>query len=110
MLDAARRAVELSRGKKVGGLDPDNETALALTRLLEIMGEAAGRVTPELRERYPEVPWRDIGDTRNRVIHQYFDVDMEIVEAIVRDDLPPLAEQLETILKEMRKTGGSDDD
>lgn len=110
MLDAVRRAVELSRGKKVGGLDPDNETALALARLLEIMGEAAGRVTPELRERYPDVPWRDIGDTRNRVIHQYFDVDMEIVGAIVRDDLPPLAEQLEIILEEMEKTGGSDDD
>lgn len=81
MLDAVRRAVELSRGKKVGGLDPDDETALALVRLLEIMGEAAGRVTPELRERYSEIPWRDIGDTRNRVIHQYFDVDMEIAEA-----------------------------
>lgn len=56
MLDAARRAVELSRGKKVGGLDPDDETALALVRLLEIMGEAAGRVTPELRERHSEIP------------------------------------------------------
>ena len=109
MLDAARQAVELSQGKKVGGLDPDNETALALARLLEIMGEAAGRVTRELRGRYPEIPWRDIGDTRNRVIHQYFDVDMEIVEAIVRNDLPPLAERLEAILREMEQTGGSDD-
>ena len=93
----------------MGGLDPDNETALALARLLEIMGEAAGRVTRELRGRYPEIPWRDIGDTRNRVIHQYFDVDMEIVEAIVRNDLPPLAERLEAILREMEQTGGSDD-
>lgn len=78
--DAARRAVELSRDKKIGALDPDDETALALARLLEIMGEAAGRVTAELRERHPEIPWRDIGDTRNRVIHEYFDVDMEIVQ------------------------------
>jgi uncharacterized protein with HEPN domain len=91
MLDAAHQTVELSRGKKVGGLDPDNETALALARLLEIMGEAASRVTIELRERHPEISCRDIGGTRNRVIHEYFDIDMEIVEVIVRDDLPPLA-------------------
>ena len=88
MLDAARRALELSQGKKIGQLEPDNETALALTRLLEIPGEAAGRVAPDLQVRHPNIPWRDIFDTRNRVIHEYFDVDMEIVEAIVRDDLP----------------------
>ena len=110
ILDAARRAVELSRDKEVGTLDPDAETALALARLLEIMGEAAGRVTAELRERYPEIPWRDIGDTRNRVIHEYFDVDMEIVEAIVRDDLPPLTERLEAILREMEEAGKGEDD
>lgn len=110
MLDAVRRAAELSRGKKVGGLDPDDETALALVRLLEIMGEAAGRVTPELRERHSEIPWRDIGDTRNRVIHEYFDVDMEIVETIVRDDLPALTERLEAVLREMEKPRSSGDD
>jgi len=101
MLDVARRAAEISQGKKVGSLDPDSETTLALTRLLEILGEAAVRVTPELRGRHPEVPWRDIGDTRNRVMNEYFDVDMVIVETIVRDDLPALAKQPEVILKEM---------
>lgn len=110
IVDAARRAGELSRHKDVGALDPDDETALALARLLEIMGEAAGRVTTELQERHPEIPWRDIGDTRNRVIHEYFDVDMEIVEAIVRDDLPRLSERLEVILKEMEETGEDDGD
>ncbi len=102
MLDAARRARELSRGKAVGNLDPDNETALALTRLLEILGEAASRISSELQIRHPEVPWRDIADTRNRVIHEYFDVDMEIVQAVVREDLPPLIEQLETVLEETK--------
>lgn len=109
IVDAARRAVELSRDRDVGVLDPDDETALALARLLEIMGEAASRVTTELRERHPEIPWRDIGDTRNRAIHEYFDVDMKIVEAIVRDDLPNLNERLKTILKEMEQIGEGED-
>jgi uncharacterized protein with HEPN domain len=108
MRDAARRAVELSRGKEVADLDPDDETALALARLLEILGEAAARVTPELRERHPEIPWRDIADTRNRVIHEYFDVDLGIVEAIVGDDLPALIGQLEDVLKGMANSGEGD--
>jgi uncharacterized protein with HEPN domain len=108
MRDAARRAVELSRGKEVGGLDPDDETALALARLLEILGEAAARAAPELRERHPEIPWRDIADTRNRVIHKYFDIDLEIVGAIVRDDLPALVGQLEAILNGIAKNGEGD--
>lgn len=107
MLDASRRAVELSEGKDVRNLHPDNETALALARLLEILGEASARISPELRDRYPEVPWREISGTRNRVIHEYFDVDMEIVGAIVRDDLPTLATRLEHILEEMEKYGGA---
>lgn len=99
MLDAARRACELSKNKSVGQLDPDSETALALARLLEILGEAARGVSPELQSRYPEVPWRDIADTRNRIIHEYFDVDYEIVESIIHRDLPSLIEHLEMILE-----------
>jgi uncharacterized protein with HEPN domain len=107
MLDADTRAVELYRDKQVGGL-ADDETALALARLLEILGEAAGRVTLELRERHPEVPWRDVSDNRNRVVHQCFDVDMEVLEAIVRYDLPVLMESLEGLLKELEEEGTED--
>lgn len=64
--------------------------------------EAASRISFGLQARYPEAPWRDISDTRNRVIHEYFDVDMEIVQAVVRDDLPSLVEQLETVLEEIK--------
>ncbi len=105
MLDAMRRAMQLSEDKDVVALDPDSETALALTRLLEILGEAAARVTPELREKHPEIPWRDIAVTRNRRLHEYFDVDLEIVAAIVREDLPPLVGRLQTVLDGTVETG-----
>ena len=110
MLDAARRALSLADNKKLGTLEVDSETALALTRLLEILGEAASRVSPELRSRHPEIPWIDLSDTRNKVIHEYFDVDMAVIEAIVRDDLPPLTEQLKAVLEEMNSESEQEDD
>ncbi|CAN5901572.1 hypothetical protein BH23ACT11_BH23ACT11_21010 [soil metagenome] len=106
MLDAAHRARELSRGNEVGSLQPHSETGLALTRLLEILGEASAKISPGLKTRHPEVPWRDVADTRNLVVHEYFDVDMEIVKAIIEDDLSPLIEQLEMVLKEIEESGG----
>lgn len=99
MLDAARRACELAQGKAVSRLDPDSETALALARLLEILGEAAKHVTRETQANHPEVPWRDVADTRNRMIHEYFDVDYDIVEALICDDLPPLIKKLGVVLR-----------
>jgi len=90
MLDAGRCACEL---------DPDSETALAITRLLEIIGEAARQISPETQALDPEIPWRDIADTRNRIIHEYFDVDYAIIEAIVHHDLPPLLSRPEAILQ-----------
>ncbi len=99
MLDAGRRACELADGKCISELDPDSETALAITRLLEIIGEAARQISPETQALDPEIPWRDIADTRNRIIHEYFDVDYAIIEAIVHHDLPPLLSRLEAILQ-----------
>jgi uncharacterized protein with HEPN domain len=64
--------------------------ALALVRLLEIIGEAARRVSVGLRESHPEIPWAEIAGTRDRLIHGYFDVDLDIVWGIVTQDLPAL--------------------
>jgi len=101
MRDAAQRALELGQGKNLSSLPPEDTTALAVVRLLEILGEAARGLSQELKERYPEVPWREIADTRNRLIHEYFDVDMEVVGAIVEQDLPHLLTRSEQILEEL---------
>ncbi len=98
MRDAARRALELSEGKRLYELSPDHETALAVVRLLEILDEAARGVSEELRVRFPEVPWREVAATRNRLIHEYFEVDMAIVAAIVEEDLPALLAHVERVL------------
>jgi len=72
--------------------------ALALVRILEIVGEAARFVPNEFRDSHPEIPWREIAGTRNRLIHGYFAVDLDIVWSIIENDLPLLAAQLRSIL------------
>jgi uncharacterized protein with HEPN domain len=98
MLDAGREAVRFTQGKTRGDLDRDRVLALALVKLLEIVGEAASRVTAESQRADPSIPWRDIVAMRNRLIHGYFDVDLDRVWDTVTDDLPPLLAHLEAAL------------
>jgi len=98
MLDAARKAVEFTSGKDRSSLDSEEQLLLSLTRLLEILGEAAKNVSPELRQKHPEIPWKDIAGTRDRLTHGYFDVDYDVVWNIVSVDLPVLIPQLQKIL------------
>jgi uncharacterized protein with HEPN domain len=100
MLDYAREAVALSEGKTQADLDSDRLLELALVRLLEIVGEAASRVSLEDRALYPAIPWLQIIGLRNRLIHGYDAVDREILWQIVVVDLPSLVTDLEEILPE----------
>ncbi len=72
---------------------------LALLKLVEIVGEAAGRISEELQAQHPEIPWRDMIGTRNRLVHGYDAVDYDILWTIVSEDFPPLASQIETLLQ-----------
>jgi uncharacterized protein with HEPN domain len=71
---------------------------LALVRLLEIVGEAASRMTPDDRTLYPDIPWPQIVGLRNSLIHGYDDVDLDILWQIITQDLPPLIATLENYL------------
>lgn len=98
MLESAEEAVEVVRGKTRADTDGDRVLNLALARLLEIIGEAAARLSPEFRLRHPEVPWADIIGLRNRLIHNYRDVDFNILWQIIDVDLPVLINDLKRIL------------
>lgn len=95
MLDNAREAVELTQGKSRPNLDNDRVLCLALVRLLEIVGEAANRVTIATREQNESIPWSQIVGLRNRLIHGYDTINLDILWKILTDDLPPLIDQLE---------------
>jgi len=100
MLDHSREAVEMTRGRTRADLDRDRLLNLALVRLVEVIGEAASRVPEEFRSRHPQVPWRQTVGMRNRLIHGYDTVNFDILWTIIQEDLPPLIEQLEAIVRE----------
>lgn len=98
MLEYAQEAVTLCQGKARPDLDHDRLLELALVRLLEIIGEAANRVAPASQATHPEIPWAQIVGLRNRLIHGYDAVDLDIVWQIIRQDLPSLIATLQEIL------------
>ena len=76
---------------------------MALTRCLEILGEAASKVSPALCARLPLIPFPKIVSMRNRLIHAYFDIDLDIVLATINDDLPGLLRALDDALTELER-------
>lgn len=107
MLDHAKEAVEMARGRARSDLEADRPFNLALVRLLEILGEAAARFPEEERTHYPEIPWPQIVGLRNRLIHGYDEVDFDVLWQIVVRDLPVLIVSLEKIVPANPK-GGED--
>ena len=100
MIEAARQALEYMQSRTRADLDVDPPLQHLLVRDLEIIGEAASRVSRGLRAAHPEIPWRDLSDMRNRLIHAYFDIDLDIIWATAQTVLPALASQLQALLND----------
>ncbi|HBA82805.1 MAG TPA: hypothetical protein DCZ95_01805 [Verrucomicrobia bacterium] len=100
MLDHIEEAVALVTGRTRADLECDRVFFLALVKLVEIVGEAATRISYSLHAVHPEIPWREIIGTRNRLIHGYDAVDYDILWAIVTSDFPPLASQIKALVFE----------
>lgn len=99
MLDFSAEAMALLRGKSRADLDSDRTLNLAVVRLLELIGEAAHRVSPETRNRFGDIPWRQVVSMRNHLIHGYDAIDFDIVWQVVQEDLPHLAKSLRRVLE-----------
>lgn len=99
MLNHAREAHAMAEHRSRTDLETDRIFWLCLTRLMEIVGEAAGRTPKEFRCQHPELDWRNIINLRNRLIHGFDKVDNDKLWAIVQDNLLELIGQLEAILE-----------
>ena len=98
MLDYAREAVRMIEGKNRADLRRERMLELALVRLIEVIGEAAARVTSESREKCGSIPWSQVVGMRNRLIHGYDQVDLDVLWDTIECDLPPLILELENIM------------
>jgi uncharacterized protein with HEPN domain len=97
MLEAARDAAKFVSDRSRSDLDSDRMLSFALIRLLEIVGEAARGISPALRAAHPEIPWARVAGMRDRLIHGYFDVNLDVVWETITRDLPELAAKVERI-------------
>jgi uncharacterized protein with HEPN domain len=98
ILLAARRALEYTAGKTADDFARDDILQNAVMRLITVIGEAAGKVSPELRDAHPEIPWRDMIGMRHRLVHDYFRVDVNSVWDTVQQDLRPLIAAVEPLV------------
>jgi uncharacterized protein with HEPN domain len=79
----------------------DKKTVNAVVRSLEVIGEATGKIPKDIRARYADTPWDEIIGMRNRLLHEYFGVDLDIVWQTIQDDLAPLETAITTMLNEL---------
>jgi uncharacterized protein with HEPN domain len=98
MLDMTRRAVKAIESKTRAKYDKDDILRLGLTHLVQVIGEAARKVSVKFQREHPEIPWRKIIGMRHRIVHDYMRVDEDILWQVVTDDLPKLLPLLEKIL------------
>jgi len=100
MLDASRKVIQYVRDETRETLENDEKLALALVRLIEIIGEAASKVSQEKRSDLSEIPWKEVIGMRNRIVHAYFDIDYDIVWNTATVNIPSLVKDLVQILNQ----------
>lgn len=95
ILDAAREAIGFVRHRHREDLDRDRQLAWALVKAIEIIGEAASQLNEDTRAKVADIPWDKIIGMRHRLVHAYFDINLDILWKTVREGLPPLITKLE---------------
>ena len=99
ILTSIKKIKRYTAGMSFGDFIRNEKTIDAVLRNLEIIGEAAKNVPEEIRQKYPQIPWKEIAGMRDRLIHAYFGVDLEIVWQTIVSDLPKLEFELIKIIK-----------
>lgn len=100
MLEAGREAVGYIQGRTREDLDTDRPFVHSLVRCLEVVGEAASKISKEYRRVHPQIAWDDIIGMRHKLIHGYFKINLNIVWRTGQEELPALIAELEKILGE----------
>jgi uncharacterized protein with HEPN domain len=103
ILDAINEIEEFIEGMGYDAFMEDKKTRNAVIRSLEVMGEAVTKIPHDIRDKYLEIPWKRIAGMRNKLIHEYFGVDLDIVWTVCTEEIPPLKPFIMTALDDMDK-------
>jgi uncharacterized protein with HEPN domain len=95
--DAIARIARYTTGMSFEAFAQDEKTIDAVVRNMEIIGEAANRLSDEFKEEHSEIEWYKVVGLRNRIVHEYFGIDLEIIWQILQGDLPSLQASIERI-------------
>jgi uncharacterized protein with HEPN domain len=97
MLDAARDAVGFAQGRERKSLDSDRQLVMAIVKCVEIIGEAATKISQDTQAKISNLPWLDMINMRHRLVHTYYDINLDVVWTTIQEDLPTLIKALQTI-------------
>ncbi|MBI5822559.1 MAG: DUF86 domain-containing protein [Chloroflexi bacterium] len=103
MLENTNRAIQFTKGMDFEAFSKDEKTVYAVIRAVEIIGEATRNIPDDIRAKYPEIPWRDAADMRNKLVHRYFGINLEVIWQTLSEDLPMLADALQEIIRREEK-------
>jgi uncharacterized protein with HEPN domain len=98
ILLAAHKALKFVEGINRNQFEENEIIQNAVMRPLEIIGEAAGKISKEFRKKHSEIPWKEMVGLRNRLIHEYFRIDFGAVWDTIHQDLPKLIEVIEPLV------------
>lgn len=99
IVDSIKKIEKYISGMSYDDFRKNDQVMDAVIRNIEIIGEASSKCTLEFRKKYPQIPWREMSDTRNKVIHDYMGVSIEIIWEICKEELPPVMGKLENLLQ-----------
>jgi uncharacterized protein with HEPN domain len=99
ILENAEKAVEFVSGMTGDEFLGDEKTVFAVIRAIEILGEATKKIPVEVREKYSDIPWREMAGTRDKLVHDYFGVNLTVIWITVTEDIPLLIPLLKQVIK-----------
>lgn len=101
ILTAIEKVEKYTKGLSKDDFDKDGGVQDIAIRNFEVIGEAARNLSDDFKISYPEIPWREAQDFRNRLIHQYFEVDLDILWDTIQKDIPQLKIKIETLMEKI---------